>query len=237
MPRALAQRIADAAGRGVYRGERFRRRRAAHLDAHARVECRCGAAPAPAAHHRGLQHRARRANPLSHAAAHVGTASVTVPNCCCCININCIAIAGPSRSACSDIFGPGGQGNALLVTTSGIKVGADLSADTLITEPAPPDTLLRRAGRCARFPGEEGRVIVAQVTDIHARTSPTRRHPGRACCSAWRMDRRTDAAEELAALDALWEEATPEQMPARAARVAVRRRGGCRARAVARRRR
>lgn len=119
----------------------------------------------------------------------------------------------PIEDQVSEIFGRGGHGNALLVTTSGIKIGADLSADTLISEPAPPDTLLRRAGRCARFAGETGRMIVANVTDVQPGDSyPT---------PPWSqlLQRIADGSpksfvQELAALDALWEDAAPEHLPA-----------------------
>lgn len=53
--------------------------------------------------------------------------------------------------------------DALLVTTTGIEVGASISAELVITEPAAPDALVRRAGRCARHVGEIGRVVVAPI--------------------------------------------------------------------------
>lgn len=49
---------------------------------------------------------------------------------------------------------------AILVATQVVEVGLDISCDLLLTELAPADALVQRAGRCARW-GGEGRVIVA----------------------------------------------------------------------------
>ncbi|MGC8793659.1 MAG: CRISPR-associated helicase Cas3', partial [Bryobacteraceae bacterium] len=48
---------------------------------------------------------------------------------------------------------------ALLVATQVVEVGLDISCDLLLTELAPTDALIQRAGRCARW-GGTGRVIV-----------------------------------------------------------------------------
>ncbi len=48
----------------------------------------------------------------------------------------------------------------LVVATQVVEVGVDVSAQVLHTELAPAASLLQRAGRCARYPGEEGEVIV-----------------------------------------------------------------------------
>lgn len=48
---------------------------------------------------------------------------------------------------------------AILVATQVIEVGLDISADLLITELAPVDALIQRAGRCARW-GGQGRMLV-----------------------------------------------------------------------------
>jgi len=48
---------------------------------------------------------------------------------------------------------------AMLITTQVIEVGMDISCDLLITELAPIDALIQRAGRCARW-GGKGNVIV-----------------------------------------------------------------------------
>jgi len=109
----------------------------------------------------------------------------------------------PLLEHAAEIFGRGGSGKALLVTTSGIEVGSDFSAETLITDPISPDHLLLRAARCGRFAGETGRVVVARVSEPMAPDAS----PG----PAWEslVERLADgapktAAEEQAALDALW---------------------------------
>lgn len=107
------------------------------------------------------------------------------------------------------IFGPQGLGSGLLITTPGIEIGSDLSAETLITDYAPPDALARRAGRCARFAGEQGHVIVAQVSEpIPADTYPA---PTPEAFLALLGDRPATSTTELAALDAVWSEDTDHQ--------------------------
>ncbi|MCL6451012.1 MAG: CRISPR-associated helicase Cas3' [Acetobacteraceae bacterium] len=51
------------------------------------------------------------------------------------------------------------DGPCLAVCTQVVEVGLDISAEVLITELAPVDSLIQRAGRCARW-GGEGRLIV-----------------------------------------------------------------------------
>ena len=115
----------------------------------------------------------------------------------------------PLLERAAELFGPDGSGKVLLVTTSGIEVGSNLSAETLITDPISPDHLLLRAARCGRFAGEIGRVVVARVSEPAAPDAS----PG----PAWEslVERLADdapktAAEEQAALDELWStEAVP----------------------------
>lgn len=101
---------------------------------------------------------------------------------------------------------------AILVTTSGIKVGSDLSADLLISDPASPDKLLLRAGHCARHASQEGRVIIARVTPMASSDV----YPA----PAWEdlVDALSDgnahnAADELAVLDSLWTNAADDDSP------------------------
>ncbi len=57
-----------------------------------------------------------------------------------------------------------GDGPSLIVVaTQVVEVGLDISAETLHTEIAPAASVLQRAGRCARFPGEQGQVTVYAV--------------------------------------------------------------------------
>lgn len=54
---------------------------------------------------------------------------------------------------------------AILIATQVIEVGLDISCDVLHTELAPASSIVQRAGRCARFPGEDGRVIVYELPE------------------------------------------------------------------------
>jgi len=54
-------------------------------------------------------------------------------------------------------FGPEAvETDVILVTTQVIEAGMDLSADNLHTEIAPMNSLIQRAGRCARYGGKRG---------------------------------------------------------------------------------
>lgn len=50
--------------------------------------------------------------------------------------------------------------NVIVVATQVVEVGLDISVQTLHTQLSPANSLLQRAGRCARFAEQEGRVIV-----------------------------------------------------------------------------
>jgi CRISPR-associated endonuclease/helicase Cas3 len=50
-------------------------------------------------------------------------------------------------------FGKQRGGQAILVATQAIEVGLDISSDVLLTEVSPIDSLIQRAGRCARWGG------------------------------------------------------------------------------------
>ncbi len=55
-------------------------------------------------------------------------------------------------------FGPQAtRGNAILVATQVVEAGLDISADQLHSELAPINSLVQRAGRCARYGGERSR--------------------------------------------------------------------------------
>ncbi|MEM4404452.1 MAG: CRISPR-associated helicase Cas3', partial [Nitrososphaerota archaeon] len=56
----------------------------------------------------------------------------------------------------------------LVVATQVVEAGVDLSFDILVTETAPPDSLLQRAGRVARR-GGEGEIYVLPLSDGGAR--------------------------------------------------------------------
>ncbi len=54
--------------------------------------------------------------------------------------------------------------NLILVATQVVEVGLDISVQTLHTEIAPANSLIQRAGRCARFAKQHGRVIVYNLS-------------------------------------------------------------------------
>lgn len=69
------------------------------------------------------------------------------------------------EAALREHFGKGADksGSWIAVATQAIEVGVDITCETLHTELAPASALIQRAGRCARFPGEQGAVWVYPV--------------------------------------------------------------------------
>jgi CRISPR-associated endonuclease/helicase Cas3 len=64
--------------------------------------------------------------------------------------------------------------DVILVTTQVVEAGMDISADNLHTEIAPANSLVQRAGRCARYAGDRGTGIVwvyELTTDARGRQS------------------------------------------------------------------
>lgn len=57
------------------------------------------------------------------------------------------------------------QRSVILIGTQVVEVGLDMSSAALHTELAPGAAILQRAGRCARYEGEEGAVYVYKVPD------------------------------------------------------------------------
>lgn len=55
------------------------------------------------------------------------------------------------------------EGSVIAIATQTIEVGVDITSETLHTELAPASALIQRAGRCARYAGEQGNVIVYPV--------------------------------------------------------------------------
>jgi CRISPR-associated endonuclease/helicase Cas3 len=53
----------------------------------------------------------------------------------------------------------------ILVATQVIEVGLDITCEVMHTEIAPAASIIQRAGRCARFPGEEGDVYIYRVPE------------------------------------------------------------------------
>lgn len=78
-------------------------------------------------------------------------------------------------------FGKGQiEGSEIVVSTQAIEVGVDITSQVLHTELAPANSILQRAGRCARYEGDEGRVIIypettaldGSVADLVENTAP-----------------------------------------------------------------
>lgn len=57
------------------------------------------------------------------------------------------------------------EGVGIVVSTQVLEAGIDFSAELLLTELAPADSLIQRAGRCARYSGEKGEMVVFSVED------------------------------------------------------------------------
>ncbi|MBP8699904.1 MAG: CRISPR-associated helicase Cas3' [Syntrophorhabdaceae bacterium] len=55
------------------------------------------------------------------------------------------------------------EGTGIVVSTQVLEAGMNFSAELLLTELAPSDSLVQRAGRCARFEGENGEMIIFPV--------------------------------------------------------------------------
>lgn len=53
----------------------------------------------------------------------------------------------------------------LVVATQVVEVGLDITSQALHTELAPAASVIQRAGRCARYPGEQGRVYIYPVPE------------------------------------------------------------------------
>nr|BBH92010.1 CRISPR-associated helicase/endonuclease Cas3 [Thermogemmatispora argillosa] len=50
--------------------------------------------------------------------------------------------------------------NVIVVATQVVEVGLDISVETLHSELSPANSLIQRAGRCARFPYQQGQVFI-----------------------------------------------------------------------------
>jgi CRISPR-associated endonuclease/helicase Cas3 len=57
------------------------------------------------------------------------------------------------------------EGIGIVVSTQVLEAGIDFSAELLVTELAPADSLIQRAGRCARYTDESGEMIIFPVED------------------------------------------------------------------------
>jgi len=98
----------------------------------------------------------------------------------------------------------------IVVATQVIEVGLDITCETLHTEIAPANAIFQRAGRCARYPGEEGAVHMYMVPLRERRdgsTSPDYLpYPTSLCEMAWqsflcRDNQTIDFLEEQRVID------------------------------------
>ncbi|HEY65289.1 MAG TPA: DEAD/DEAH box helicase [Caldilineae bacterium] len=63
------------------------------------------------------------------------------------------------------VQGGGQLPSLIVVATQVVEVGLDISSQVLHTEVAPAASVFQRAGRCARYPGEQGQVYVYRVPE------------------------------------------------------------------------
>lgn len=79
--------------------------------------------------------------------------------------------------------------SAILIATQVIEVGLDITCENLHTEIAPANAVFQRAGRCARYPGEQGVVHVYNVPVKPTRNGEERRdylpYPTALCEATW----------------------------------------------------
>ncbi len=64
-----------------------------------------------------------------------------------------------------ELFGKRNKTNAILISTQVIEAGMDISCETMHIDISPVNSLLQRAGRCARWEGEYGEIYVYDILD------------------------------------------------------------------------
>lgn len=57
------------------------------------------------------------------------------------------------------------ENTGIVISTQVLEAGIDFSAELLLTEIAPADSIIQRSGRCARYEGEEGEMFIFPVED------------------------------------------------------------------------
>jgi CRISPR-associated endonuclease/helicase Cas3 len=74
----------------------------------------------------------------------------------------------------------------IVVATQVVEVGLDISVQVLHTENAPANSLIQRAGRCARFAGQQGSVIVYPLPkDDEGKEASTLPYDKGTCIGTW----------------------------------------------------
>lgn len=74
---------------------------------------------------------------------------------------------------------------AILVATQVVEVGLDITCEHLHTELAPANSIFQRAGRCARYEGEEGYVHVYRLPLDDAGQPAAAPYSGALCAATW----------------------------------------------------
>jgi CRISPR-associated endonuclease/helicase Cas3 len=91
-------------------------------------------------------------------------------------------------------------GSLIVVATQVVEVGLDLTSGVLHTELAPAASVLQRAGRCARYPGEQGEVYIYEVPardDGKPDTAPYLSQEEQAICERTRQALQERSGETL----------------------------------------
>ena len=88
---------------------------------------------------------------------------------------------GPAQWKNGHYNGP----DILVIATQVVEVGLDISVEVLHTENAPASSLVQRAGRCARFARQQGRVIVYYPPAEDGHSPSTRPYDKALCDATW----------------------------------------------------
>jgi CRISPR-associated endonuclease/helicase Cas3 len=97
----------------------------------------------------------------------------------------------------------------IVIATQVIEVGLDISAQVLHTENAPANSLIQRAGRCARFARQQGKVnIYSLPLDNEGKESSTAPYDLSLCTATWNAleqfeGQEVDFIEEQTLIDAV----------------------------------
>lgn len=76
--------------------------------------------------------------------------------------------------------------DVIVVATQVVEVGLDISVQVLHTQLSPANSLLQRAGRCARFKAQHGRVIVYELPPTEdGKPASTLPYDARLCQKTW----------------------------------------------------
>lgn len=67
------------------------------------------------------------------------------------------------------LFGNKNEESAILISTQVIEAGMDISCETMHVEISPINSFLQRAGRCARWEGEYGEILVFDILELEER--------------------------------------------------------------------